>query len=129
MKRINCLLLVATLGLAPLQLSAAERARSVRQVDVIWINSNSCMADIKEELLARGFDVTNSLKRADAILDVNLYPRRARYGETVSYTAMLRGRNERVLLDASGIEESRDYFELCEDISDDIADRLDSRVG
>lgn len=104
-------------------------ARSLNQVDAIWLDSNSCTNGLSDELEGRGYVLTNSRRSADAILDVNFQPRRTEFGVSARYSATLRGEDGRVLFSTAGHESSITLTELCADISDDIADRMEKGMG
>lgn len=104
-------------------------ARSLNQVDSIWLDSNSCMAGLSDEASEHGFLQSRSPRSADAILEVNVHQLDADIGNSARYSAVLRGDDGRVLFSTSGREDSITQQELCADIGDDIFDRIESRRG
>src|SRR5688572_2718569 len=71
---------------------ARPDARSLREVDTIWVDSNVCTADIEDRLRDRGFFVTNSSRSADAHLVVDIFDRdSSRFDESARYSARMRG--------------------------------------
>lgn len=122
---------IAALGASVAGVASARGpyARSLHQVDAIWVDSNMCSAGLSNELSEHGFQQTSSPRIADAILDVNVRQERTNLGAEARYTATLRGENGRVLFSMNGNEESLTQRELCADISDDIFDRLENRMG
>ena len=105
---------------------ARPDARSLREVDSIWVDANVCTNGIEEQLRDRGFFVTNSSRSADAHLVVDIYDRSAsRFDEAARYSARMRGDDNHVIFTASGTEYSRNNRELCEDIGDSIARSID----
>lgn len=104
-------------------------ARSLSQVDSIWVDSNICMASLSDEASEHGFLQSGSPRSADAILEVNVHQLDANVGNSARYSAILRGDDGRVLFSTSGRESSISQRELCADIGDDIFDRIESRRG
>lgn len=100
-------------------------ARSVSDVDTIWFESNSCSADIGDQLRRAGYRVTQNVRSADAILEVDVFDREfSRWDSSAQYEAKLRGDDGRVIFTASGTEVAGDYGNVCEDIGDTIAEGL-----
>jgi hypothetical protein len=108
-------------------------ARSLRQVKVILLESDSCREGITAGLGERGYSVTTEPGRVDAVLDVDVkttgrnldnLPEFGGIGKKASYSATLRGTHDKVLFSTSGSEGSINKAELCGDIGDDIGDRL-----
>jgi hypothetical protein len=104
-------------------------ARSLNQVDTIWLDSNSCMSGLSEQASEHGFAESRSPRSSDAILEVNVHQLDADFGASARYSAVLHGDDGRVLFSTSGREDSISQRELCADISDDIFDRMESRKG
>jgi hypothetical protein len=104
-------------------------ARSLNQVDAIWLDSNSCMAGLSDEASDHGFAQTRSPRSSDAVLEVNVHHLDANVGASARYSAVLHGEDGRVLFSTSGREDSISHRELCADISDDIFDRIENRRG
>jgi hypothetical protein len=101
-------------------------ARTVNQVNAIWLDSNICMGEIGEQLDEHGFFLTGGPRSSDAVLTVDVNPHGS---ESASYVATLRGDDGRVLMRTGGREDSVDDEEVCEDIGEEIADRIESRQG
>ena len=111
--------------------TARERgpfARSLNQVDAIWVDTNSCMDSLNREVDDRGFLAAGSPGSSDAILEVNVRPL-DRYVTSARYTATLRGRDGRPLFSMDGRKESLNHAELCAEISESIVRRLEDRMG
>lgn len=105
---------------------ARPDARSLREVDSIWVDANVCTSGIEEQLRDRGFFVTNSSRSADAHLVVDIYDRdSSRFDESARYSARMRGEDDHVIFTASGTEYSPSNRSLCEDIGDSIAESID----
>lgn len=104
-------------------------ARSVQEVDAIWLDSNVCTSGISQEIHEHGFVAVSSPRKADAVLEVNVRHLDANAGASARYTATLRGADDRVLFSITGREDSITQKELCADIGDDILDAVESRVG
>ena len=117
--------------LASTMATARERgpfARSVSQVDAIWLDTNSCMDSLNDELDNRGFSVAGSPGSSDAVLEVDVRPL-DRSISSARYTATLRGRNGRPLFSMNGRENGLSHAELCSNISETITRHLEDRVG
>jgi hypothetical protein len=124
-------LVITGVMLASTVATARERgpfARSVDQVDAIWLDTNSCMDRMNLELDRRGFFVAGSPGSSDAILEVNVRPL-DRDVSSARYTATLRGRNGRPLFSVDGREDGLNHAELCADISETIIRRMEDRMG
>lgn len=112
--------------------AARERgpfARSLNQVNAIWLDSNSCANGLSDEIEDRGFELTGSRRSADAILSVDFHPRNSEMGISAHYSATLQGEDGRVLFRTAGHETSLTLAELCSDVSDDILDRMEKRMS
>jgi hypothetical protein len=129
--KLTKLWIAALMGAAliPGAVLARDKANRLHQVDSIWVDSNTCSAQLREGLEQRGFLVAMSRRSADASMEVNVRRERARFGDSASYDATLLGENDRVLFSTAGSEESFDHIELCEDISDELIERLENRMG
>lgn len=53
----------------------------------------------------------------------------ANFGASARYSATMRGEDGDVLFRTTGREDSISVAELCEDISEDIVDRIETRRG
>lgn len=128
MRSSTSLLVIAGVGGALFASQVMARgldARSVREVDSIWLESNSCSSDIADELRQAGFHVTHNARNADAMLQVDVFDREySRYDSSAQYEAKLRGDEGRAIFTASGTEVAGDSRDVCEDIGDTIADGL-----
>lgn len=144
--------IIASLFCAALSLSACDKfkdktkemleggptAKSLADVSVIRVKANNCSGGIRSALSGRGFSVTTSDGKVDAVLDVNVttkgrnldkIPSFGGVGNKASYSANLRGAGDKVLFSTAGSEGSINMDELCGDIGDNIADRLKGRHG
>jgi hypothetical protein len=118
-------LIASSVALLAVQTAMARGARSLGQVESIWVDSNACLDGIGDQLAANGYYVTDSRRTADAILEVDVRDRGSEVGEAASYTARLHGDGDRVLFSASGRESAVSRAGLCDDIGDNIADGMD----
>lgn len=111
-------------------LFGAEKAESLGEVDVIELDANTCAAAFSQELRASGFGVTDSRRSANATLEVSINDRPSDVvGRDGSYAAKLVGDDGEILFTHGGHESSIDHAELCDDISDDVVDALESRMS
>jgi hypothetical protein len=129
MKRLKtiCIMVLAALGVAVLP--AHSEARMLSEVGAIWVDSDSCTARLEDQLSENGFAIAGSPRWSDSTLVVDVDELDARFGAAARYTATLRDVDGRLLFSTSGRENSHNYSALCEDIGDDIAERLANRVG
>jgi hypothetical protein len=113
-------------------------ARSVSQVSVIRLETESCSSGIIAGLGERGFSVSTTSDRPDAVMQVEVnttgrnfddLPSFGGVGNRASYSAVMRGEDGKVLFSTSGNEGSINMAELCGDIGDDIGDRLKAQKG
>jgi hypothetical protein len=113
-------------------------AENMGQVRVVRLNANSCQSGIRGGLGERGFSVTSSEGKVDAVLDVSVnhsgrnmdnIPSFGGVGNKASYSATLKGKGDKVLFSTSGSEGSINMDELCEDIGDEIGERMQDRRG
>ena len=111
--------------------TARERgpfARSMNQVDAIWVDTNSCMDSLSREMDDRGFLAAGSPGSSDAVLEVDVRPLDRRI-TSARYTATLRGRNGRPLFSMDGREQGLSHADLCAGISETIIRRMEDRMG
>lgn len=131
MKSLKAVCFTTLLGAATVvstQALARPDARSLYEVDAMAVDSNSCNGALRDALSDSGFLVT-SRRGADAELDVDVRHLDTEFGRSARYTATVRGDDGDVLFRTSGREDSITTAELCEDISDDIVDRIENRTG
>jgi hypothetical protein len=109
-----------------------RKARSLSEVGAIRIRGGVCEADIAQHLTDHGFVVANS-GSANAVLDVDMNTNgslsRPHSVEEGTYQATLLGANDRILFSTAGHEGAHNLASLCDDVGEDIADRLEDRVG
>lgn len=112
---------------------AQARADSVAGVVNIHVQAESCRDGIQAALAERGLGVAETAGQADAILEVKIVsegrnlqdiPEFGGFGSKASYNAKLYGADDSVLFSTVGEEGSLTYVELCEDIGDELADRI-----
>ncbi|MGH8459387.1 MAG: hypothetical protein ACRESV_08550 [Nevskiales bacterium] len=117
--------------------STRATAESIGQVRVVQLNAKSCRSSISSALAERGFSTSGS-RKVDAILDVSVnhsgrnldnIPSFGGVGNKASYTAKLRGADDKLLFSTSGSEGSITMEELCQDIGDNIGERMQDRKG
>jgi hypothetical protein len=121
-------LLVAALGAALLAAQAAHarpNARSLSEVDSVYVDASACTDGISDQLERRGFRVASSPRTADAVLVVDVADRISRRSSSAEYSAKLRGDDDFVIFTASGEKFAPSHFELCEDIGSHIAGSMD----
>ena len=130
MKRLQSMSILLAAGAAGLLAAqtalARPDARSLRDVDTVWVDANACTDGITDRLRERGFFVTNNARSADAILVVDVQDRSSRLNDSAQYKAKLHGSNDQVLFTASGTEYARNYANLCSDIGDSIAGSMEA---
>lgn len=129
MKRLQSMSILLAAGTAVLLAAqtafARPDARSLREVDSVWVDANACTDGITDQLQARGFFVTHNARSADAILVVDVFDRSSRLNDSAQYKAKLHGDDDYVLFTTSGTEYARNYANLCADIGERIAGSMD----
>jgi hypothetical protein len=118
----------AALGAAALlagPAALAADARSLREVGDVWVDANVCEAEIADAMAEGGW-LSSGSRFADAELEVDVNPRGS---ERALYVATLRGDDDRILFRTGGEEFGYNHQELCEDIGEEITDRLEDRLG
>lgn len=131
--------LVAALGAAGLLMTQSASGRtpgygvmSLGQVELIGLDTNMCEIGISKEMSNEGFLVTNKTRVSDAVLEVSINTNGSLADhseiEKAQYSAVLVGAADRVLFATGGNEEAPNLQELCEDIGDEIASRLEDRL-
>ena len=102
-------------------------------VDSIFVMPNDCASGLMSALGERGFSHASAAADADAVLQVSITDRGRNlediadfvgFGARADYTARLTGLNGKTLFATSGTEGSITQREMCEDIGDEIAQRL-----
>jgi len=129
MKRLKTISIMVLAALGVAMLPMQSEARRLGDVGAIWVDSNSCTSKLENQLSSNGFAVADSPRWSDTTLEVDVHELNARFGTSARYTATLRDEDGRLLFSTMGREDSLNYSELCEDIGDDIAERLANRVG
>jgi hypothetical protein len=110
----------------------SDGARSLQEVTSIWVDADVCPMGISEELEEHGFEVTSNRRYADAILKVDVATN-GRFSnpdsvEKARYSARLIGDDGDVLFSTAGRETDHDMNNLCEEVGNEISDRLEDAV-
>lgn len=136
----NMLIAAATLTLGACGNSGAGNniPDSLSEVTSIHVQANSCNEGIREALAEHEIGVTSKPDDANATMEVTItsegrnlddIPEFGGIGSKAGYNATLRNEEGKVLFSTAGDEGSVAYDELCEDIGDEIASRIEeSRV-
>ena len=121
--------LVAACGFSVFAASASQ----VATVNSIYVESNQCLEGLRGALIERNIGVTDKVEASDAIMKVEITPQGRNLdeipefggiGSKASYSASLYGSLGKVLFSTVGEEGSTTEMEMCEDIGDEIAERL-----
>lgn len=108
-------------------------AKSLAEVRSVYLKAETCPDGIRRGLAERGFTVVDKEGKHDAVLNVNVslqgrnldkIPSFGGVGNKASYSAQLLGAGDTVLFTTSGSEGSINMEELCQDIGDNIGQRL-----
>ena len=108
-------------------------ATNLGQVRTMHLNTNDCPHGVKKALREHGFSILENTQDADARLDVNItrtgrnldqIPEFGGFGAKATFTANVIGAEDKILYSTSGNEGSLSSEELCEDIGDEIAEKL-----
>lgn len=134
---LTALFAAPVLAMSACEGSKAEAgAKTVAGVTSIFVESESCRAGIQSALAERGLGVTQAAEKADSRLEVNIVsegrnlddiPEFGGFGSKASYNATLYGDGDSVLFSTAGEEGSTTYEELCEDIGDEVAERIQNK--
>lgn len=109
------------------------RATHIGNVRTMHLATNDCPAGIKKALVQHGFAVLADDRPADARLQVTVtrtgrnlqnIPEFGGFGAKASFTAEVIGAQDKVLFATGGQEGSLTSKELCEDIGDELAEKL-----
>jgi hypothetical protein len=111
-------------GIGPVGSLYQTRANSLSEVRTIAVQGSDCDAAITTEMRSQGFLLANR-DNADAVLNVSV----RHDGEDGSYSATLEGSDGNALFSTRGEEGAGDLAGLCEDISEEIVDSLEDRLG
>lgn len=141
MRYINQPLIILTLA-TPLLITACDpkgaeaRASNVSQVSSLELKANNCEQGIQQALTERNMGVVTEPGDADAVLEINVkttgrnlqeVPEFGGFGSKASYSATLYGADDEVIFSTAGEEGSTSFDEMCEDIGDEIAERIQDR--
>lgn len=113
--------------------SADARATHINKVRTMHLSTNDCPAGVRKSLQEHGFSIQADDQPADAKLVVNItrtgrnlqnVPEFGGFGAKASFTAEVIGAEDKVLFATGGEEGSITSKEMCEDIGDEIAEKL-----
>lgn len=116
--------------------NASPQAETLRDANAIFVEGNQCAANITEALAESDLGVTTRAEDADSTLKVSVnndgrnldeLPEFGGIGHKAAYSASLIGAEGIVLFSTTGDEGSISYDEMCEDIGDEIAERMKER--
>ena len=119
---------MSALVLACTDLGSTEiRRRNVMpDIRVFRLDTNGCTPQLTHELADKGFVLTTS--RREGTLRVNVRQLDANTGASARFSAKLRDRDGGVVWETTGREDSISQEELCEDLSEEIVERLENRM-
>ncbi|GEM_PF-1884976 len=108
-------------------------ATHINQVRTMQLQTNDCPAGIAKALREHGFAVLEENQQADARLDVTVtrtgrnldqVPEFGGFGAKATFSAKVIGADDAVLFTTSGKEGSLTSEEMCEDLGDELAEKL-----
>lgn len=117
-------------------ITGGATAKSLSAVRTIYLNTESCKQGISAGLSERGYAMVGKDDKKDAVLEVTIthqgrnldnIPNFGGVGNKASYSAQMLGADDKVLFTASGSEGSVNMEELCQDIGDNLGERLRGR--
>ncbi|MDX1495935.1 MAG: hypothetical protein R3352_00115 [Salinisphaeraceae bacterium] len=141
MRSMNRSLFISALTL-PMLITACDpkgaeaRANTVAEVSTVQLKANNCEHGVQEALAERNMGVVSEADKADAVLEINVktngrnldeVPEFGGFGNKASYSATLYGVDDEVIFSTAGEEGSITFDEMCEDIGDEIAERIQDR--
>lgn len=107
-------------------------ARSLHEVRSISVEGALCPMRVASQLNQHGFSAVPG-GSADAVLELDVVTSGGLWDQDSMdegrYTATLVGRNGRTLLTTGGYEDSINLGSLCDEIGEEIAEDLESRLG
>lgn len=106
---------------------AVIRSNPVPHLQVLWLDTNGCTPQLTEELQEGGYTLAQSRRSADGVLRVSVRQLDANTGASARFSASLRDDRGNAVWETTGREDSISQEELCEDISEDIVERLERR--
>ncbi len=113
--------------------NADTRATHISKVRTLHLTSNDCPAGIRKALQEHGYALLAEDQPADAALKVTVtrtgrnlqsVPEFGGFGSKANYTAEVVGAENKILFSTAGKEGSITSKEMCEDIGDEIAEKL-----
>lgn len=113
-------------------------ATSISEVHTVFVSANDCTAGIRNGLGERGFGAVGTAADADGVLTVTIedrgrnmdqIPEFGGFGSKAGYSASLTGAEGKSLFATSGDEGSVTHKEMCQDIGDEIGERLRAARG
>ncbi len=116
--------------------NASSDAKTLQEANAIFVQGEQCKGGITDALAEHDLGVTNVPEEADSTLNVAITPQGRNMdelpefggvGHKASYSATLTGAGDKVLFSTTGEEGSTTFDEMCEDIGDEIASRLEQR--
>ena len=115
---------------------ASDQAATLHQANAVYVSSNQCQSSITNAMADHDLGVTSDSSVADSTLQVSIesqgrnldeIPEFGGFGHKATYTATLIGAEGAALFSTTGEEGSTTFDELCEDIGDEIAERMQER--
>ena len=135
---------LAAVSAAILSLSACDslmsedvRVSHLSKVRSVHLQTNDCPAGISKGLREHGFAVVEQDQKADAELVVNVIrtgrnlddvPQFGGFGAKAQFQVEVIGKDDKALFTTAGDEGSLTSKELCEDIGDEIAEKMKGSV-
>lgn len=119
--------------LPPSDVSAMGVAKTLPAVHSVFVSANECDAGIRSGMSEFGYHSVSRPDEVDAVLVVNVetkgrnldqIPEFGGFGSKAVYSAKLYGAGGKTLFTTSGKEGSITRNEMCEDIGDEIAERM-----
>lgn len=106
---------------------AVIRSKPIPDLRALWLDTNACTPQLTAELEDNGYTLVPNRKQAEGNLRVNVRQLDANTGASARFSAHLRDQDGNAVWETTGREDSISQEELCEDISEDIVDRLERR--
>jgi hypothetical protein len=98
------------------------------QLRVLWLETNGCTPQLSEELQENGYTLAASSKNSEGILHVDVHQLDANTGASARFSAKLNDKAGKSIWQTTGREDSISQEELCEDIGEEVAERLKKRM-
>lgn len=119
---------VLCIGIPATTTAALPGDNRLASVKRVYLDSNGCTPQFREELRDAEYRLEGKPAAADAVLKVDVHQLDASMGASARFTANLLKQDGSPLFAFTGREDSIDQEELCEDISEQVVEQLEDQA-